>query len=318
MRSASGGRVSESLRRRAGFKKHLHTVWPGRKVEPSFQMVVAGGDRTPQWLTEASAMVPEWRADVRDVYMRWAITINAMHVARDRYAAAPELGLETKSLRSDRSGITEVRVLDTWTALDTARNYDLARPLLAAYGFADLYGLFEEIIFEFYLIFLNGNPEPLMRGEQFRELRRAHRNRNAGSAAAEEWEAAWADRLSKWRRKRGYDGLHNVFASLYRDGGLKRPSDFKLSDVGDWCRTIQAVGELRNLVTHGVGEVSPELAEYSAGVPSNVFSFTQGETLEVTLMHLMFLECFLDQLLSAIAGSLLERAYGPVLSLAAK
>lgn len=263
-------------------------------------------------------MVPEWRADVRDVYMRWAITINAMHVARDRYAAAPELGLETKSLRSDRAGTTEIRVLDTWTALDTARNYELATPLLAAYGFADLYGLFEEIVFEFYLIFLNGNPEPLIRGEQFRELRRAHRNRNAGPAAAEQWEAAWADRLSKWRRKRGYDGLHNVFASLYRDGGLKRPSDFKLSDVSDWCDTIQAVGELRNLITHGVGEVSPELAEYSASVPSNVFSFTQGEPLAVTLQHLMFLECFLDQLLSAIGGSLLERAYGPVLILVDK
>lgn len=263
-------------------------------------------------------MVPEWRADVRDVYMRWAITINAMHVARDRYAAAPELGLETKSLRLDRSGTAEVRVLDTWTALDTARNYELATPLLGAYGFADLYGLFEEIVFEFYLIFLNGNPERLMQGVEFRELRRIHKNRNVGPAAAEQWEAAWADRLSKWRRKRGYDGLHNVFASLYRDGGLKRPSDYKMTDVSDWCKTIQAVGELRNLITHGVGEVSTELADYSASVPSNVFSFTQGEPLQVTLEHLMFMECFLDQMLNAISGSLLERAYGPVLSFAVK
>ncbi|UHC20449.1 hypothetical protein LRS73_35550 (plasmid) [Methylobacterium currus] len=307
--------MSESLRRRAGFKKHLHTVWPGRKVEPNFQIVVAGGDGTPQWLADASAMVPEWRADVRDVYMRWAITINAMDVARERYAANQVLGLETRSLRTNRLGRTEFRVLDTWTALDTARNYELATPLLAAYGFADLYGLFEEIVFELYLIFLNGNPERLMRGDEFRELRRAHKNRNAGPAAAEEWEAAWADRLSKWRHKRGYDGLHNVFASLYRDSGLKRPSDYKLTDVSDWCKMIQAVGELRNLITHGVGDVSPKLAEYSMNIPSDVFSFTVGYTLKVDLMHLMFLESFLDQMLSAVSGSLLERAYGPVLSL---
>ena len=256
--------------------------------------------------------IPDWRADTRDVYLRWAITINAMHVAKTRYKEHPELGLQTKTLRANREGAAREVVLETWTAGDASRNYELATPILASYALVDLFGLVEEIIFEFYLIFINHNPMGILPGSEFREIRKLFHNRETSAHAKEKWEAAWAERLGKWRRNRLYDGLHRVFAALISDAKLVAPSHYKHTKTSDWVAVIEAVSEARNLITHGEGTVSQRLDDLTKKLKTNVFVFEAGQPLEISLEHLMFVESFLDGLLNALSISLLERAYGPM------
>ncbi|OWV94288.1 hypothetical protein ATY81_12635 [Rhizobium sp. R72] len=303
--------MSESLRRRAGFKKHPHQDWVGRKADRSFDIILEKGEKTPGWIADATRKIPEWRQDVKDVYLRWAITINAMHVARDRYRSNPKMALETKTVRAPK-GEAEFVVLETWSAADTARNYELSIPPLSAFALTDLYGLLEEIIFELYLIFLNGDPSIILKGDEFKELRQLYRQRSDSRAAAEAWETAWAQRLANWQRKRLYDGLHNVFAAFFRSTGLKRPSFFKKSDIDDWVRTIEAIGEARNLIVHGVGTVSERLQLLTSDIPTNIFVFTEGEPLEIKTAHLAFIECFCEQMFNALNTSLFEKVYGPI------
>lgn len=304
--------MTESFRRRAGFKKHQHVDWPERKVHGFVNMVAAPSPAVPQWISEASANIACWRDDIRDVYQRWAISINAMHVAADRYGSNPELGLEIKTLRVGAGGKAGLVVLDTWTAGDTARNYRLATPALSAYGFTDLYGLLEEIIFDLYLIFHNGNPTGLMHGIEYRSLKKLYKRRYDDDTSLEKFQTAWAIRLSAWRQKKAYQGLHKVFAGFMTEAGLKRPSHFTQTDIEDWATTIKAVGEVRNLIVHGEGEISEELGRLSGLVQSNVFEFRTGEALVIELEHLMFMECFSDQLMNALGISLIEKAYGPI------
>lgn len=264
------------------------------------------------WLKTASRQLPEWREDVRDVYLRWAITVNAMHVAAKHYEQHAELGLKTWTVRANREGAGRDVVLETWSSVDTARNYSLSTPLVAAYALVDLFGLLEEIVFELYLIFLDENPESLISGAEFRPLRILRRNRVNSAQAAAEWEAAWASRLSAWRHKKAYDGLNRVFAAFMNESGLKRPSFHKMLDVADWARTIEAIGEARNLITHGVGTVSERLGALSAGLKNDIFLFKESEPLEIVFRHVSFVEFFLDGLLSALSISIMEKAHGPM------
>jgi hypothetical protein len=57
-----------------------------------------------------------------------------------------------------------------------------------------------------------------------------------------------------------------------------------------------------------VTNVPPELAEFSLQPANMGFDFREGEKLEINLRHLQGVECFLDQLLTALNLSLLERA----------
>tara|TARA_R100001086_G_scaffold185176_1_gene103586 strand:+ start:477 stop:1418 length:942 start_codon:yes stop_codon:yes gene_type:complete len=310
--------MEESLRRRAGFRKHLHTNWPGRKAQTTLDLVVAEEDNTPRWISKTSASIPEFRGDARDIYLRWAITINAMHVARDRYVDRPDLGLETHSIRTDRTGKAKKTVIETWNGPDAARNYNIATPLLAAYALTDLFGVLEEIIFDLYAIYLEDNPLTILKGRDFSHVRKLYHDRKNNENAMKRWENEWIQRLEKWRRNRVYDGLHKVFLAYIRDTGLRRPNHFDRTDFQDWSKTIEAIGEARNLVTHGVGTVSQRLEELSNPEHNNIFIFKSGESLEINIDHLSFVECFFDQLFNTLSISVFEKKFGPLADLMPK
>ncbi|MFT4095689.1 MAG: hypothetical protein QM651_01110 [Rhodoblastus sp.] len=301
--------MSASIRRRAGFTKHVKASF--REINPAAanNVIIPRSEKYPFWVADVTGQIGDWRGYIRDVYLRWAITINAMHLAVDHWKTRPkETALQTVSLRAGKDGNAAFVPVAEWPAPNAVENYQKATPLLAAYGVTDLFGALEEIIFEMYETFLNDQPEHLMKGEEFRELRRLYKGRDDGEEAQRAWESVWIDRLDKWRRKRLYDGLHSVLKSFFHLTGLQRPSSFKHTDVDDWCRAIEAIGELRNCVTHGMGTVSQKLADLTATLPTDVFRFTEGDALNVELRHLMFVECFVDQLLSAINAACCEMA----------
>lgn len=306
-------REPQSIRRRAGFTQHQRIDWREPGAEFANNIVLPSGDGVLNWIAEATGKIGEWRSALRDVYLRWAITINAMHLAQQHWRGRPEdVALQTMSMRSGPGGAAMQAPIAVWPSREAAENYERATPILSAYGASDMYGALEEVIFELYLCFLNDVPMTLMRGQEFSQLRRLYRDREAGDQARMAWEDAWASRLESWRRKKLYDGLHNVLRAFFEHAALVRPSTYRLTDIDDWCRTVEAIGELRNCVTHGASRVSDRLATLSHQLVGDAFRFNEGDPLDVRLEHLMFIECFCDQLLTAINLSLVEKVMGPV------
>jgi hypothetical protein len=257
------------------------------------------------WISKATASIGDWRSIARSVYLRWAVTINACHVAKQRYEENPIL-LYAKSLRWNAdAGRYDEEVIASWPPPVGAQQYERTIPLVAAHGVVELFGALEDIVFELYKIFFDYNPEALIRGDQFKALRRLWQGRSRNNQATAAWNQAWEERFAHWRRKRAYDGLHSVFAAFFEHSGLKRPSFYQLTDIDDWSRSVEMIAELRNLIVHGASTVSTRLAELSGGAFEG---FVAGEPLEVTLEHLMAVECFSDQLLTAVNVSLLEAA----------
>ena len=266
-------------------------------------------DPKKKWIEQATERVGDWRAFVRSVFMRWAITINALHVARDRYAANPGTALTIDTLRPGKDGPERVHMA-IWPAEQTAQNYEASIPLIAAYAVQDLFGAMEEIIFALYEIFLEQNPQSLMEGRDYRHMRAAYQTRSDGPDEARLWEELWTQRFEGWRRRRIFDGLNQVFSALWRATGLARPSWFKHTDIEVWSRTIELIAELRNLVTHGADEVSQRLADLSAAQPYLGLDYVVGAKLEISVSDLWVIENFLDTLLTAINSSLFELGIG--------
>jgi hypothetical protein len=257
------------------------------------------------WIKETTEKIGEWRAYFRSTYVKWALALNGLHVAKDRYDSkkADPVGFSIESLR--QNGLENIAFWDMETA---AKNHEETIPMIAAWGLIDLYSCIEEFVFEFYKIFLEHNPDSIIKGSEFSNLRRLKHESVKGPECEEKWKAAWKERLESWQRKRLYDGLNKVFLAYTNVTGLKTPSNYKLSTVETWAETIKGISELRNCFTHGVETVTKELSDFSSKPNSMLFDFEEGKPLSIELKHLQSVECFLDQLLTAINLSLIERA----------
>jgi hypothetical protein len=242
--------------------------------------------------------------------MRWAITINALHVARDRYRALHgQTGLSVYHLKAAGDDVVKEHLV-IWSGEQAAENYELSIPLMSAYGVQDMYGAMEEIIFDLYEVYLNENRHDILKGDEFRDLRRLERESRNDKEVAGAYEKAWQERLDGWRRKKLYSGLHNVFHSFWNRAGLKRPPWYKHTDIGDWCTTIEIFGELRNLITHGEDKASQRLEELVSKQPFLGLTFEAGTELHIKLSDMMIMEHFLVNLLNTINLSLFQRGIG--------
>ena len=302
-----------NLRARANFVDHVRVgwrEWDGTDLKANNMIYKATGAHDV-WIEEATGQIGDWRSLTRGVYLRWAITINASVLAEERYRAMPsDQALYTNALRVERGTPQQVPLV-IWPAPDAADHYRQTTPLIAAYGVADLFGALEDVIFAFYEIVLRHNPLPIIKGTEFQNLRRIWRERDSSAQAEETWRTAWNDRYDKWRRKKAYDGLHAVLQALFTHAGLQRPSSYQYTHISDWCRTLEMIGELRHHVIHGAAVVSDKLGNLSNTQTSLTFDFVAGAALDVKLHHLQSVECFCDQLLTAINLSLMEKAIGP-------
>ncbi|PZQ12328.1 MAG: hypothetical protein DI565_15970 [Ancylobacter novellus] len=308
-----------NIRARANLVPHLRVPWtdPRALAAPAQNMVWQGEDPEHAWIAEATAKIGDWRSFTRSVYLRWALTINASVLAEGHYRGpAAGQALVVNTLRV-RGGVPRQTEIARWPGPEAADVYAEITPLSAAYGVADLYGALEDVIFELYEIVLTHHPDLLMHGPAFRDLR-AMRDRRGDSAEAEEqWRAAWTERLAKWRHDKAFLGLHRNLLTLFEHARLQRPSQYQHTDVADWARTLEMIGELRHHVTHGMATVSEKLARLSNMPTSLTFDFVAGATLEVSLHHLQSVELFCEQLLTAINLSLMERAMGPLRNIVA-
>ena len=303
-----------AIRARANFVEHVRLPHPLATDVPVTNLIHRAAGPDDAWIEEATGQIGDWRSLTRSVYLRWAITINASELAAERYRRMPaDRALRTNTLRVV-GGLAQQTPLAIWPAPDAAERYEETTPLIAAYGVADLFGALEDVIFALYEIVLRHNPLPILQGDEFRSLRQAWRNRDSSQEGREAWKGVWIGRYERWRRKKAYEGLHSVLRSMFDHAGLQRPSSYQRTDIPDWCRTLEMIGELRHHVIHGAAIVSDKLGSMSNTPTSLTFDFVIGSPLEVKLHHLQSVECFSDQLLTAINISLIEKAVGPILA----
>lgn len=300
-----------SLGRNIRFVGHRMYPVSGFEIEslPKIDNIVYKTD-IPQlkWVEESTLKIGEWRDTIRSTYIRWAITINGLHVAADKYkdpAWKANNQFYVTGFRMEAGVIPTVAKLVTWDG-DYASDAHLKTVnMIASYGIIDLYGCFEELIFDFYRSYLTYNPGNFIVGPDNRALRKLYNDQEKNPDG---WNLAWQDRLNKWQRKKIYEGLDQVFLQYFQTAGLEKPKSYTHTTPTTWAETLKGIGILRNCLTHGEKKIPKDLADISQKPHGLGFNFTAGNDISLSTKHLMSIELFADQLLSALNLSIIEKA----------
>lgn len=262
-----------------------------------------------RWIETFTSQIGPARARFRSTYFHWAMSINGLHIAAERYASEEWqtghgdfiiTGLRPPELRA---------VLASWPGDEAAEAHKATLPKMAAWGYIELYAALESSIFDFFRAYWELRPDGLIRGPDFKEIRRLKRATEAEDAdetAVTAWREAWSARLDGWHRKKLYDGLHRVFLSFCSETGLKTPSKYQHTTIDTWAETIEGLGLLRHLLIHGEQTVPDELEAFCEKPHSMSFDFKAGDPLRVDLFHLQAFELFTDQLLNGLNLSATE------------
>lgn len=257
------------------------------------------------WIEESSFKIGEWRGLYRSAYMRWALAINGLHVAADKYndgGSFQNKSFHVRGLRIKDDNPTMVSLAE-WDGKTAAKAHLETVNMIASYGIIDLYSCLEEMIFDFYKTYLINNPTDFLKGPDNRALRKLYRNKDNDPQA---WQDAWKERIERWQRKRIYDGLDKVLLAYINSSGIEKPSYFKNTTPETWAETIKLIAILRNCLSHGEKRYSRELSDLSKKPHGLGFNFIEGEEINLSTSHLMGIELFGEQLLTALNLSLIE------------
>lgn len=258
------------------------------------------------WIEETTSKIGDWRAIFRSTYIRWAVSLNGLHVANEKYLTSKEeKNFIINSIRVDK-GVPKQTVIVEWDFKTAAEAHIKTAPMLCAYGLIDLYACFEEFIFDFYRIYLTHNPEHLLTGDENKPLKKLYKLFLTDNSFADEWNGKFKHRLYAWQRNRLYDSLGKVFLSYCNQTGIEKPSMYKLSNPATWAESLTGISLVRHSLTHGAKIVSKDLSDFCKTPHNNGFTFKENEPLEIKLFHLQATELFSDQLLTALNLSLLE------------
>ena len=278
----------------------------------SIQNIIIETDRPDlKWIEESTKSIGEWRNTATSCYIRWALSINGLHIAAEKYSdpnwqrtkAFVVTGLVM------RDGQPEHGAIVTWKGQKPAEAHLETVRMLASYGLIDLCSVLEEMLLKFYRIYKEYNPEEFIKGPDNQTLRKLFRNRENEPEA---WSTAWKQRLDKWQRNKLYDGLAGILLSYYNVTGLKKPSWYKETSPETWAETLNGIAILRNCLIHGTKTVPKELADISGKPFSLEFPFVEGEPIEIDKRHLEAVELFVTKLLDAINDSLVEFHMGAI------
>jgi len=123
-------------------------------------------------------------------------------------------------------------------------------PIWLAWGIIDLGSALEEFIFDLYRVFLWQNPQNLLRGPEYKDLRKLHAGAGISEGDKAKWNTAFAIRLDSWQRKAVYDSKAKVFLAYCNCAGLKTPSIYKQTTLDTWADCLNGVCILRNSLIH--------------------------------------------------------------------
>jgi hypothetical protein len=277
-------------------------------AQEASNLIITAENPADAWTTSLMKRIGEWRAVLRSTYIRWAMAINGLHVAAAKYKAeTTPKKFTVSSIRSDSSGPRQ-QIIAEFPFKEAAQYHLNIQPMLCAHGFIDMYAGLEEMVFGMYREYLLVNPDQLMEGPDFKELRKLRRHAPDSAQAQQAWDKALVERLDQWQRNRLYDGLNKVFLAFCQSAGLKTPAGYTQTTVQTWSDSIAGISLIRNLLIHGQNIVPPELEEFSTAPHGLGFKFKSGELLRLSLLDLELLEMFCNSLLTALNLSLMERA----------
>lgn len=271
-------------------------------------IIIESNSDENKWIEETTRKIGDWRGIFRSAYIKWALSINGLFLAKERYEK--EVDNETflfqvKSLRQEPDGAKQTTIAE-WDAAKAAKVHHETVPMVCTYGFTDLYNCIEEFVFDFYRIYWWHKPDNLVKGKEFRYLRKLKEEASNSEEANSLWKKAFNERLDNWQRKRLYDNLGRVFLSYCNEVGLKKPKNYKISTPETWAESIAGISFVRNTIVHGGKIVSKELGDFCKTPYSLGLNFVENEELKITLTELQMVELFTNQLLTAINLSLAE------------
>jgi len=299
-----------SLSRNIKFIGHqiYHVAGPQIDNLPKIDNIIFKTDKADlKWIEESTFKIGEWRDTMRSTYIRWAIAINGLYVAGDKYkdeSWKSKNQFLVSAYRLENGNNPIKATIAAWDG-DTASKAHLdSTNMIASYGIIDLYACFEELVFDFYRTYLTHVPGKFMIGPDNRAIRKIYNNR---ATDLDSWNNAWKERLDNWQRKKIYDGLDQVFLSFIALSGLEKPKSYIHTNPGTWAETIREIAILRNCLTHGETKIPKDLADLSKKPHGLGFNFNAGDEISLTIHHLMSIELFADQFLTALNLSLFEK-----------
>ncbi|MDA3971815.1 MAG: hypothetical protein PF442_10740 [Desulfobulbaceae bacterium] len=255
-----------------------------------------------KWLNETTEQIGDWRAKFRSAYIKWALCLNSIEKAIERYSDDDfkkngKFWIDSFRVQKDKTmGRSKIAL---WNGDEVADNYQTIQPLIAENGIIEIYSAIEEYIFISYKIFLNHNPSSLLRGKQFRDLRKLYRTKNEDPELNKEWDIQWTERLNTWHRKKAYDGIKKVFSSYIQISKLSMGGMGEL--LNGVAESLDTVAHLRNLLVHNEPLVTEEFAKLTSQ-PWCPFPniFQEGEKFAPDLSTLMGIEHMCDNMLTVI------------------
>jgi hypothetical protein len=279
--------------------------------EPIHNVIIPSKTKRGAWIEESTRLIGPARARFRSTYFHWAMASNGLHVAAEKYSSLEWKATHQFTIdgaRTSADGSVHKVPLAVWPGDKAAAAHLATAPKMMTWGYIELYAALEEFVFEIFRTYLNHHPDQLLRGDEFRDLRKLQRAADADPSRRGEWDTAWQARLEGWQRRKLYDSLHRVFLSYCQMTGLREPRDYTRTTVATWAETIEGIALVRHLLVHGEQTVTDELASFCAKPHSLSFGFKKDEPLRLDLHHLLAFECFADQLLNALNRSFSEHA----------
>lgn len=263
-----------------------------------------------RWIEECAERIGPARAVFRSTYFHWALALNGLHVAAERYRdpkwQAGHGDFEISGIRTDAVGRAERAILVQWPGAQAADAHLATAPKMCAWGYIELYAALETFVFDIYRVYLRHRPDSIIRGPEFRTLRQLKRSAESDPGALPAWQAALRERLDAWQRNKLYDGLERIFLAFCATSRLKAPNSYTTTTPETWSETIRGLALVRHLLVHGEKTVTEELGTFCTKPHSLSLGFQTGDPLRVELRHLQSFELFSDQLLTAMNLSLVE------------
>ena len=268
-----------------------------------------------QWILEANEATMDFGGVFHSIFIRWAVTINGLHVAAEKYKSEQwkqsgrSFAISGIRNKSDGTGphLTNVQI---WPGEKASDIHSSSIPMLSAWAFCNMYSCLEEFIFKIYRCFLEHHPLTICEGDEFKDLRRAYRKKDESAESRDRWVEAWSNRLESWHRKKLYDGIEKIFLSFINRSNLKIPAAYaKQFQYEDIAKTLGGIALIRNSFIHGATKVSTELEDFCGDFHGLFFKYKTGEDFSITLHELATFEYFTDTLTQTLNTSLIELAH---------
>jgi len=278
-----------------------YTFSPHDKIH---NFVYNTNNESEKWISKTTYMIAEFRSEILDAYVRWSLSINGLYKAHEKYSSVDFNALFTVSaLRLSKDGTPALEKIVEWDKITASENHLKVTSMMGAWGIIDMFGLLETFIMSLFEVYYLSNPEDLIKGNEFKEIRRLYRAKDSSQEAKEAWDIAIKNRIDKWKYKKIYDGLESVLLSY-----VTKTNIYETNRV-IWDKNVsafKALKKLRNLLMHGNVTADKEYDDLTSPDYLRGIRFKECENLSVTTEHLQSVELYIHMFLTNLNMGIFE------------